>query len=348
MQGSSPDDPVARVVEGAVQRLLDDGDRPDDTRLWHALRGTSRGGKRLRPRLLLDAYDALAGAAPPEPRDVAVRVAAALELLHHAFLVHDDVIDGADTRRGRPNVAGVHAAQALESGASARQAEDYGAAAGILAGDLALAAAVRAVALCGASPAATEQLLDVVDEAMHLTADGELADVRLSLGGCADLDETLRTAERKTAVYSFQLPLRAAVILAGREDLDEGVRRLGRDLGLAFQLRDDLDGVFGDPAETGKSNASDLREGKCTPLVALAHGTSAWGELSTLLGDPDAGDAELRRARELLEACGARAAVETLAADLERDAVALGLALGLGELAENVAGAHLTRASSAA
>ena len=119
----------------------------------------------------------------------------------------------------------------------------------------------------------------------------ELADVRLSLGGCADLDETLRTAERKTAVYSFQLPLRAAVILAGREDLDTGVRRLGRDLGLAFQLRDDLDGVFGDPAETGKSNASDLREGKCTPLVALAHGTSAWGELSTLLGDPDAGDA---------------------------------------------------------
>ncbi|MFC7877226.1 polyprenyl synthetase family protein [Isoptericola sp. NPDC057391] len=342
------DDPVDLVVEGALQRLLDDGERQDGTRLWDAVRGTSRGGKRLRPRILLDAYDALAGVAPPEPRDVALRVAAALELLHHAFLAHDDVIDGADTRRGRPNAAGMHAAQALESGASTRQAQGYGAAAGILAGDLALAASVRAVALCGAAPAATERLLDVVDEAMHLTADGELADVRLSLGGCADLDETLRTAERKTAVYSFQLPLRAAVILAGREDLDGGVQRLGRDLGLAFQLRDDLDGVFGDPAETGKSNASDLREGKCTPLIALAHGTAAWGELSTLLGDPDAGDAALQWARELLEACGARAAVETLAANLERDAVVVGHDLGLGALAEAVAGARLPREPSAA
>ncbi|MFE7405099.1 polyprenyl synthetase family protein [Isoptericola sp. NPDC057559] len=341
MPHSTPDavDQVGGAVEGAVESLFAAGDRPDGTRLWGAVRGTSHGGKRLRPRILVEAYDALAGAAPPEPREVAVRVGAAVELLHHAFLVHDDVIDGADTRRGRPNVAGAHAAQALESGASPRQARDYGAAAGILAGDLALAGAVRAVALCGAAPATTERLLDVLDEAMHLTADGELADVWLSLGSsCADLDEVLLTAERKTAVYSFQLPLRAAAILAGRDDLDAGVQRLGRDLGVAFQLRDDLDGVFGDPAETGKSNASDLREGKCTPLVALARGTWAWEELSTVLGRPDAAEPELDRARELLAACGARAAVEALARVLERDAVRLGEEFGLGVLAARVAG----------
>jgi geranylgeranyl diphosphate synthase type II len=346
--GSQHGDPVGPVVEGAVDRLLDAGDRPDGTRLWGSVRGTSRGGKRLRPRILLDTYDALAGAAPRESREVVVRVAAALELLHHAFHVHDDVIDGADTRRGRPNVAGTFAARARESGASPRQAQNYGAAAGILAGDLALTGAVRAIALCGALPETTERLLDLVDEALHLTADGELADVWLSLGPCADLDETLRAAERKTAVYSFQLPLRAAAILAGRDELDVPLQRLGRDLGVAFQLRDDLDGVFGDPARTGKSNSSDLREGKCTPLVALARGTWAWDELSAVLGDPGAGEPELGRARELLEACGARAAVELLAADLEREAATLGRELGLGVLAERVTGTGPDPAWSAA
>ncbi|MFF2453441.1 polyprenyl synthetase family protein [Isoptericola sp. NPDC058082] len=334
-------------IEDAVDRLFVTGPRPEDARLWESVRGTSRGGKRLRPRLLLAAYDALAPAAPPEPREVALAVAAALELLHHAFLVHDDVIDEADTRRGRPNVAGAFAARAREAGVDDRRAEGYGAAAGILAGDLALAGAVRAVALCGAAPATTERLLDALDETLHVTADGELADVRLSLGPCADLDETLRTAERKTAAYSFQLPLWAAAVLAGRDDLEPDVLRLGRDLGLAFQLRDDLDGVFGDPEVTGKSNASDLREGKCTPLVALARGTWAWGELSAVLGDPDAGEPELARARELLAACGARAAVETLVADLERDARALGRDLGLDAVVERLVGTgpHATSAA---
>ena len=352
-------DVAGRDLDDAVDRLLAAGDRPEDARLWESVRDTSRGGKRIRPLLLLGTYDVLAPSATsalpepsarsarPEPREVALAVAAALELLHHAFLVHDDVIDEADTRRGRPTVSGAYADRAREAGVDDRRAGDYGAAAGILAGDLALAGAVRAVALCGAAPATTERLLDVVDETLHVTADGELADVRLSLGPCADLDETLRTAERKTAAYSFQLPLRAGALLAGRDDLEPGVLRLGRALGLAFQLRDDLDGVFGDPRTTGKSNASDLREGKCTPLVALARGTWAWDGLRAVLGDPDAGEPELRRARELLAACGARAAVETLVADLERDALALGHDLGLGVLVERLvpAGPHVTSAA---
>ncbi|MGW8566732.1 polyprenyl synthetase family protein [Isoptericola sp. NPDC055881] len=345
---SDADDRIGGIVEGAVESLLAAGDRRDDTRLWAAVRDTSRGGKRLRPRILLDAYDALAGPAPRESRDVAARLAAALELLHHAFLVHDDVIDGADVRRGRPNVAGAYTARAVEAGASDHQATGYGAAAGILAGDLALAGAVRAVALCGANPETTARLLDAVDEALHLTADGELADVWLSIGPCADLDEALLMAERKTAVYSFELPLRIAVILAGRDDLEAGVQRVGRALGLAFQLRDDLDGVFGDPEQTGKSNSSDLREGKCTPLVALARGTWAWDELSTVLGDQRAGEPQLARARELLAMCGARAAVERLVADLERDAAALGSDLGLGALVERLAGPAPHSSSSAA
>ncbi|MEL7977621.1 polyprenyl synthetase family protein [Isoptericola sp. F-RaC21] len=341
------DDAVGQVVEGAVDRLLAAGDRPDAPRLWGAVRATSPGGKRLRPRLLLDAFGALVeGAEPREPREVAVRVAAALELLHHALLVHDDVIDGADSRRGRPNVSGTFAAQARESGATAGQAQAYGAAAGILAGDLALAGAVRAVALCGARPWTTERLLDLVDETLHLTADGELSDVGLSTGPCAELDEALRVAERKTAAYSFQLPLRAAAVLAGREDLDADVRQLGRDLGLAFQLRDDLDGVFGDPARTGKSNASDLREGKCTPLVVLARGTWAWLELSAVLGRPDAGEQDLQRARDLLAACGAGAAVEALAGDLEDAAARLAVELGLGVLAERFSGSRPAPAGS--
>lgn len=300
----------------------------DAAALWTTLERATEGGKRFRPRLLLAVHDALGGGAPA----AAQAVGAAVELLHTAFVIHDDVIDGDRVRRGRPNVSGTFEALARSDGATAARAARYGDAAGILAGDLALAGAVRLVARCGAPPATVADLLDLFDDALRLSAAGELADVRWSLGtGAPDLATILTMEEHKTAVYSFVLPLRAGALLAGADDVTgERLAEVGRLLGIAFQLRDDLDGVFGDEAVTGKSVLSDLREGKSTPLVAHARTTPWWDRIAPYLGDPDLGEHDAARVRALLEECGSRRFIEDLAADYGETALEAAEALGLG------------------
>lgn len=304
-------------AEPVLDRFFADGApvgaTADHRALWSALAGAARGGKRVRPRLLATVYAALGGT----DARVAAEVAAGLELLHTAFLVHDDVIDADAVRRGRPTVSGAFAERARRSGLPAARAARFGDAAGILAGDLALAGALRTIALCGAEPATVRRLLDLVDRALHLTAAGELTDVRLALTGVGDVAETLTMEEHKTAVYSVELPLQLAAVLAGADPQDVAtLGRFGRLVGLAYQLRDDVDGLFGDPARTGKDPASDLREGKCTPLMAYARGTDAWPRIAPHLGAGAADEAAVGRVRALLEECGARRYVEELAAEL--------------------------------
>lgn len=281
--------------------------------LWDALADATEGGKRFRPALVIATHDALAGTEP----EAAAAVGAALELLHTAFVVHDDVIDGDDVRRGAPNVTGTFAARARTAGVGQSAARRYGDAAGILAGDLALVAAVRRVARCGAAEPVVEVLLELLEDTVHATAAGELADVRLGLRGSgppATLDEALLVAELKTAVYSFQLPLQAGSVLAGAPaGLTEALARIGRTMGIGFQLLDDLLGVFGHESRTGKSALTDLREGKHTALLAHARSTPAWADLSPLVGDPHLAEPDAGRARDLLEGCGARARTQELA-----------------------------------
>jgi geranylgeranyl diphosphate synthase, type II len=256
---------------------------------------------------------------------------AAVELLHTSFVIHDDVIDREDRRRGRLNVSGSHAVDAWERGAAEVRGREYGAAAGLLAGDLALAAALRAVATCHAPAPTVERLLDLFDVALHVTAAGELADVRLSLGvDTATLAESLVTAERKTAVYSFALPLQAAAVLAGAPESVVGpAGEVGRLLGRAFQLVDDLQGVFGDPHHTGKSSLSDLRSGKQTALVAYARSTAVWPDLAPHIGNEAMSESQAARVRALLEESGSRDFVEKLAFGCAREALALGMDCGM-------------------
>ncbi len=304
------------TTDEALRRLLDHGRTraaatdPEHARLWEALAAATEGGKRFRPALVTATHQALGGTQAA----AAAEVGAAVELLHTAFVIHDDVIDGDDLRRGRLNVSGTFHGYALAAGAAPDDASEFGRTAGILAGDLALAAAIRAVATCGAPPAVVHRLLDLFDAALHTTAAGELADVRLSLSvETASLAESLAMEEQKTSAYSFALPLQAGAVLAGA---DEGtVRRLGeagRMLGIAFQLLDDLLGVFGDPTRTGKSATTDLRTRKQTPLLAHARTTSGWERIRPYVGR-DLTDAELTETRRLLTASGSRRFVEELA-----------------------------------
>ena len=304
------------TTDEALRRLLHDGRAraaatdPEHARLWEALVAASEGGKRFRPALVVAAHDALGGSRP----GAAAEVGAAVELLHTAFVIHDDVIDGDDLRRGRLNVSGTFHAHALASGAAPDDAGDYGRTAGILAGDLALAAAIRVVATCGAPAEVVHRLLDLFDAALHTTAAGELADVRLSLSvGTASLAESLAMAEQKTSAYSFALPLQAGAVLAGADDATVGrLGEAGRMLGIAFQLIDDLLGVFGDPARTGKSATSDLRTRKQTPILAHARSTPEWDRIRGYVGR-DLSEAQLTETRRLLTASGSRRFVEELA-----------------------------------
>ncbi|WP_173921563.1 polyprenyl synthetase family protein [Agromyces sp. Marseille-P2726] len=313
------------------------------TRLWESLEQQMAGGKRIRPHLVNCAYEGFGGA----DQALVTRVAIAFELLHTAFIIHDDVIDGDVVRRGRPTIAARFAQRGRAGGVDPRRSREWGETAAVLAGDLALSLAPRELALLPIPEARRAALLDVLDRAVFVSAAGELADV-VTAGSMAaqPMELVLATLEHKTAVYSFECPLTAGAILAGApDDSVEALARFGRLVGVAFQITDDILGVFGDPAVTGKSTTSDLRSGKQTALTAHAATTDAWPFISTRLGDPALDDEGADSVRAALLDCGALDAARRLAdehvalARFELDAAELpdALKVTLAELAERAA-----------
>ncbi|MEO6944719.1 MAG: polyprenyl synthetase family protein [Lacisediminihabitans sp.] len=281
--------------------------------LWAALRGSSDGGKRFRPALVVNAYRAFGGS----NLDDAMVVAAAFELLHAAYLLHDDVIDGDTVRRGRPNVVGTFSSRAREQGLSSESAASWGESSAILGGDLLIHSAQAMVARLEIDHHIRTALLDLFEECMFITAAGELADVAYSTTvEIPVLSQVVSMAQWKTAHYSFQAPLQAGAILA--EASAEALAVLGnygRNVGIAFQLRDDILGIFGSPEITGKSTMGDIREGKITPLMCYALQRSETSELTEILGRSDASDTDVARVREILESIGARSFIEKLIAE---------------------------------
>jgi geranylgeranyl diphosphate synthase type II len=317
------------VIDDAVRRASAFGEHY--TMLWGEIGRSVRGGKRFRCGLVLGTH---AGLGAPYP-EAAVSVAAAFELLHTAFLVHDDLIDGDRVRRGRPNLAETMRLDAIARGHDEDRAERWATAAALLAGDLALAQAHRLVAEADVLPVVRRDLLDLLDETVHVSAGGELVDTACGLGIHAPtLEESVRVAEAKTALYSFRAPLRAGALVAGADVrvLDE-LDVHGMLLGRAFQLVDDLLGVFAPASETGKSNVSDLREGKRTPLLLHATRLPVWAEIAPDVGRPDLDDASAARvrtalARSLAPALVARSVRADLA-EVDRRLVAGTLPAGL-------------------
>jgi geranylgeranyl diphosphate synthase type II len=233
---------------------------PDYARLWRTAAQTVRGGKFVRPELLLVTHAAIAPNAVRADAAV-IEAAAAVELLHYAFVLHDDVIDGDVLRRGQPNLQGAVAAAANSSVGPAR-ATHWGATSGILMGDLMLSGVYQLVAGLEVAAGTRSRLLEVLGETIDETVAGEHADVGLAHGIIApDLGTILAMCANKTATYTFGLPLAFAAILADAPAaVVRSLTRAGRHLGLAFQLQDDLLSVFGDPARHGKDAGSDLRE----------------------------------------------------------------------------------------
>jgi geranylgeranyl diphosphate synthase type II len=308
---------LQRFFATARLRASDYGDHY--VALWDSLEQASSGGKRVRPALVLAAFSGLGGT----DLTLATPVAVSFELLHTAFVIHDDVIDHDLARRGVANIAGRFTQRALAHGAG-DQAGAWAATAAILAGDLALSEAHRALAMLPVELELRGRLLDLLDRAVFISAAGELADVTNAASKHPlTVAQVVCILEQKTAVYSFEAPLQAGAILAGGSvEAIDALGSYGRLIGVAFQLTDDILGVFGDPEKTGKSVLTDLREGKQTTLIAHAGTTPGWAEIAPYIGKADLTEAEADTARTLLRDCGALQAADDLATDHARRAVA--------------------------
>ncbi len=278
------------------------------------------GGKRLRPAFC---YWGARGAGAPDT-DALVAAAASLELLQACALIHDDVMDGSDMRRGRPAVhrrfAALHRA-----GGWLGDPEGFGTSAAVLLGDMCLIWGDQLLDSSGLGQDALRRGRPVYDEMRAELMAGQYLDLLEQALGGGSVERALRVARYKSAKYTIERPLHLGAAFAdGGPAVRAAWTAYGLPLGEAFQLRDDVLGVFGDPSVTGKPAGDDLREGKRTVLVAVAveRATAAQQALVRRhLGDPHLDAAGVEALRCVLTETGALDEVERLVA--ERGAAAL-------------------------
>jgi len=289
-----------------------------------ALTDLLAGGKRLRPAFLYWGWRAT-GSARPEETDRVVAAAAALELLQASALIHDDVMDGSETRRGLP---ATHRRFAVlhRSAAWAGSPEAFGTGAAILLGDLCLSWSDEMLRRCGLPAERLLPAMRLFDDMRTEVIAGQYLDLVEQAVGGSSVQRALRVVRFKSAKYTIERPLHVGAVLAGagRELLDP-LSGYGLPLGEAFQLRDDVLGVFGDPAATGKPAGDDLREGKRTVLVAHAAAQATTAQSAVLrryLGDPALSAHGVAALREVIVATGALDAVEAMVGELTDQAVA--------------------------
>ncbi|SCF45546.1 polyprenyl synthetase family protein [Micromonospora mirobrigensis] len=268
------------------------------------------GGKRLRPMFC---YWGWRGAGGGDGTPIVV-AAAALELFHAFALIHDDILDGSDRRRGEPSVhrlfADLHARSSWRG-----DPEAYGRNTALLCGDLCAAWSDQMFHECGLSTAEVHRGYGWFALMRTEVIAGEYLDLVSGVGD-GSVASALTVIRMKAARYTVTRPLQIGAALAGAErSLLDALVEFGDPLGDAFQLRDDVLGVFGDPAVTGKSVLDDLREGKPTVMMALARGAAdrvQAARLRELFGNAELdaeGAAELRR---IIEATGARERIERM------------------------------------
>ena len=323
---SAPADPIEAVSQRLErftiqQRASADAGGEEAAGFVQSGTAAVTGGKRFRARFCLTGWRAVAeyrGGRPLPIADDAIAAAAALEIFHAAALVHDDIIDNSDTRRGHPAAHRAFEAGHRDAG-WAGDAGGFGRSAAILLGDLlvawsddlleegirssAYAADAREIYAMMRREVTVGQFLDLAEEAAYLTAPDS-----------AQAERALRVASLKSARYSIQHPLLLGGALAGASAAQsDALSGFGHPLGLAFQLRDDVLGVFGDSAVTGKPSGDDLREGKRTLLIAYAREALAPGArrvVDELIGDPTLDESQISALQQTIIDSGALARVE--------------------------------------
>lgn len=328
LPGDPPVHPLDDGLRAEIHRELAtflqakrDGARQIDPQFVTAVDSLSEfvlgGGKRLRPTFAWWGWRG-AGGSPFDPQAHSVlRAVSSLELIQACALVHDDLMDDSTTRRGAPTVH-------VEFTARHRAArwlgtpERFGAATAILIGDIALAWADDMLRGADLWPDQLSRAHAVWQAMRTEVLAGQYLDILTQASGDETPDAALQVDRYKTAAYTVERPLHLGAAIAGADPaLIRAYRRFGADIGIAFQLRDDLLGMFGDPSITGKPAGDDLREGKRTLL--LAYGLRAADEkrqsgaaeaLRGAIGNPQVDEATVGKVRELLIEIGAVDEVE--------------------------------------
>ncbi|MGW7595436.1 polyprenyl synthetase family protein, partial [Streptomyces rubiginosohelvolus] len=237
-----------------------------------------------------------------------------LEMFHAFALIHDDVMDDSDTRRGRPTIHRTLAALCATD-RRPEQIERFGVSGAVLLGDLALTWSDELLHSAGLTPVQFDAVLPLLSEMRTEVMLGQYLDLQATGELTDDVEATLTVNRYKTAKYTIERPLHvgAAVAGAGPEAM-EAFTAYALPLGEAFQLRDDLLGVYGDPESTGKSQLDDLRAGKNTTLIALAR-------LRSLIGNPLLDERDAATIQEIFAATTARDAVEQMIDDRRTQAL---------------------------
>jgi geranylgeranyl diphosphate synthase, type I len=327
---SSLDSSVATIVEAALADFLAERRAMAggiDAQFAEAIRALDEfvlsGGKRIRPTFAWWGWRGAGGAPDAPGADAVVRAIGALELVQACALIHDDLMDRSATRRGRPTVH-VEFATRHRSAGWRGQPDRFGEAAAILLGDLALCWADDMLRGAGLPADALRRMAQPWDAMRTEVLGGQYLDVLHQATGDGTEHAALQINRYKTAAYTVERPLHLGAAIAGAgPELVDAYRRFGADVGVAFQLRDDMLGVFGDPEVTGKPAGDDLREGKHTLLLACATKRAeaagdgaALAVLGRTIGNTDLQPDELDRARDVLLELGAVGAVEQRIAEL--------------------------------
>ena len=270
-----------------------------------------RGGKRQRPYLSYLAYAGLGGS----DVNAFLSVAAGLEIFHNFLLIHDDVIDRDHVRYGGPNLTGVYYQKLKARGCDDTEADHFAEMAAVLAGDAA-SSMVRANLYSSSFPShAKLECLQMLDQALFFVGGGEYVDALVSPLGEVPMkySRILSVYEYKTARYSFDLSLQFGACLSGAQYDTNQLTAFSVPLGIAFQMRDDYIGLFGDENKTGKPVMGDLREGKQTALYALTlelADEKQKKQLNKVYGQRMASEAELYTVRQICQSSGACEALE--------------------------------------
>lgn len=361
----TPPAAVVDRVDAALAAALADSaaamDRisPSAAELISPVREFTAKGKRIRALVTWWGFELAGGSAETEPG--IAQVAASVELLHAAALIHDDIIDDSDTRRGKPAIHAAFRTAHAECGWLGSDAL-YGIGAGIIAGDLCLSLSEEVYTAADMQRLADPRAVLHHDDFRREVMVGQFLDIRLQAAPLESEDVIERAREvltYKSAKYSVEHPLLLGAALGGAHpDLLARLSEFGLPLGRAFQLRDDELGVFGDPQVTGKPTGDDLRQGKKTVLVGtllarLDARTAQW--FTSRLGASDLLPEELERMAQLMRSTGALAALEDeIDAEIDRAQTALAriaapecaaLAAGDRELLQNYI-LRLTRRSA--
>ena len=305
------------VILGSVSPALEP--------LVDAISSLLAGGKRLRPAFCYWGWRGAIGEAGAEQDAAAVRAAASLEFLQACALIHDDVMDGSDTRRGQP--AAHHRFANLHRGSQwLGSPEAFGTGAAILLGDLCLSWADQALLTSGMPGTDLVRAKSVYDEMRTELMAGQYLDLLEQALGGGSVERAMAVIRYKSAKYTIERPLHLGAALAGAsEEITQAYTDYGLTLGEAFQLRDDVLGVFGDPQQTGKPAGDDLREGKRTLLIALATERADERQsviLRTHLGDPHLEATGIDALRAVIRETGALAETEDRIAQRLTQAVA--------------------------